>query len=89
MKARLTGNPALEAPPVSPALTAYDRQHFATYCMILDAHAADAPWPEALRYIFELDVPYDSPVAKTIYDTHLARAQWFTHTGYRLLLCES
>jgi hypothetical protein len=82
----LTGNPVLEAPPISAELTEYDRQHFATYCMLLDADAAGAPWPEAVEYIFELDEPYDSPLAKTIHDTHLARALWFTHTEYRLLL---
>jgi len=41
---------------------------------------------EVVRVIFGLDPVREPDRARTVHDTHLARARWMTETGYRHLL---
>ena len=49
----------------------------------LPFHPEDADWREAVRVIFGIDPASEPERARTIYDTHLARARWMTEMGYR------
>jgi hypothetical protein len=64
-------------------VTAYDECHHRTYWRLLDAAEEDADWREAVRVIFGIDPASEPERARTIYDTHLARARWMTEMGYR------
>jgi deoxyribodipyrimidine photolyase-like uncharacterized protein len=53
---------------------------------LLDAAAENADWREVVRIIFGLDPEKEPERAKTVHDSHLARALWMSNTGYRHLL---
>ena len=72
--------------PDGPTLTDYDRRHASTYVRLLDAADENADWGEAVLVIFSVDPAREPDRARTIYDTHLARARWMTRSGYRDLL---
>ena len=77
---------AADAAPDDPVLTPYDIEHMITYLRLLDADAEGADWREVARIVLRID-PETEPVrAKRCHESHLARAQWMTHTGYRHLL---
>ncbi|WP_420893880.1 DNA -binding domain-containing protein [Sphingomonas sanguinis] len=76
----------LDAPPDGDALTDYDRAHLKLYIRLLDAEAAGASWERAAAVLFDLDPLCEPERARRVYDAHLARAHWMTHTGYRHLL---
>jgi hypothetical protein len=76
----------LDVPPESDQLTEYDREHFATYLFLLDCSAGDMDWRDAMTQLIGDDAKTDPGKAKTMYDSHLARAQWMSRTGYRQLL---
>jgi hypothetical protein len=78
-----------EAPPESDRLTGYDRAHFILYMRLLDSVADAADWREAVAILFGLDPAAEPERARRVYDSHLARARWMTHTGYRHLVRES
>jgi hypothetical protein len=75
-----------DRPPESDKLTKYDERHLNTYLRLLDAAEEGADWREAISIIFHLDPQRNPARAKTIYDSHLARARWMTEQGYRHLL---
>jgi hypothetical protein len=75
-----------DRPPDGARLTSYDERHLATYIRLLDADAEGADWREAARIIFGLDPNLELTRAKTVHDSHLARARWMTEVGYRHLL---
>jgi hypothetical protein len=75
-----------DAPPMSDRITEYDRAHFPAYMFLLDWSAAGADWRDAMIELMGDEVIANPARAKSIYDAHLARAQWMTHTGWRLLL---
>jgi len=75
-----------DCPPDSDTLTEYDERHLVTYLRLLDAAAEGAEWREAVAIIFHLDPELELARAKTVYDSHLARAHWMTAKGYRHLL---
>lgn len=76
------------APQVS-QLTAYDESHLADYLRLLDAVDGGADWREVAAVLLGIDVAAEPQRAKSIYDSHLARAQWMTEVGYAHLLgCE-
>jgi hypothetical protein len=75
-----------DRPPESDKLTKYDERHLVTYLRLLDAAEEGADWREAISIIFHLDPERNPTRAKTIYDSHLARARWMTEHGYRHLL---
>ncbi len=78
--------PFIDCPPESDKLTEYDERHLVTYLRLLDAAEEGADWREAMTIIFEFDPKRDLTRAKTVYDSHLARARWMTEHGYRHLL---
>jgi len=75
-----------DCPPDSDTLTEYDERHLVTYLRLLDAAGEGADWREAVAIIFHLDPELELARAKTVYDSHLARARWMTAKGYRHLL---
>ncbi|MDX8492521.1 DUF2285 domain-containing protein [Mesorhizobium sp. VK22B] len=72
--------------PTGDELTEYDRRHIKLYMRLLDAAVDGADWREAVKVLFGIDPDQEPQRAKRIYDSHLARARWMTHTGYRHLL---
>ncbi|PZP43915.1 MAG: DUF2285 domain-containing protein [Agrobacterium fabrum] len=72
--------------PSDAELTAYDRAHMKLYMRLLDADADGADWSEAVQILFGIDPALEPDRAKHVHDSHLTRARWMTHTGYRHLL---
>lgn len=64
-------------------VTDYDERHHRTYWRLLDAAAENADWREVVSIIFGIDPAADPERARTIYETHLARARWMCESGYR------
>ena len=64
-------------------VTEYDERHHRTYWRLLDAAAENADWREVVHVIFRIDAAAEPARARTLYDTHLARARWMSETGYR------
>ena len=79
----------LDEPPPGQGLTPYDREHMTLYLRLLDAARDGADWREAVQILFGLDPAHDPERCRRIHDSHLARARWMTHTGYRHLLRQS
>jgi hypothetical protein len=75
-----------DRPPASDKLTDYDERHLVTYLRLLDAAEEGADWREVVTIIFQMDPEQGLAHAKTVYDSHLARARWMTEQGYRHLL---
>jgi hypothetical protein len=69
-------------------LTDYDRAHIKLYMRLLDAAADGADWREAVEILFGIDPVREPERARHVHDSHLARARWMTHTGYKHLLRE-
>lgn len=72
--------------PSGDTLTDYDRTHVKIYVRLLDATAAEADWREIMEVLFGIDAVQEPARARLVHDTHLARARWMTHTGYKHLL---
>ncbi|MEH3117262.1 MAG: DUF2285 domain-containing protein [Methylorubrum populi] len=70
--------------PAAPEITDYDEAHFVTYMRLLDAEADRADWMEVARVVLHRDPAV--PTTQACWESHLARARWMTHTGYRHLL---
>ncbi|MBA4806392.1 DUF2285 domain-containing protein [Brevundimonas sp.] len=79
-------DPFEDAAPSGAELTAYDRAHVKLYARLLDAAADGADWREAVQVLFNIDPVREPERARHVHDSHLARAQWMTHTGFRHLL---
>jgi hypothetical protein len=75
-----------DQPPMTEHVNDYDRRHFVTYIRLLDARQDGADWREVVQVLFGLDPAREPERAKRIHDSHLARAQWMTKTGYNDLL---
>lgn len=73
------------APEVS-QLTAYDESHLTAYLRLLDADDNGAEWRETAAAILGVDAAAEPQRAKTMHDSHLARARWMTEVGYANLL---
>jgi len=69
--------------PDSCHVTDYDERHHRTYWRLLDAAAENADWQEVVHIVFGIDPTSEPERARTIYETHLARARWMSETGYR------
>ena len=77
-----------DEPPLSPALTSYDRKHMALFIRLLDAERDGASWQEATHILFGIDAATDPERAERVHTSHLARAKWMMTTGYPLLVKE-
>jgi hypothetical protein len=75
-----------DATPTGDQLTEYDRRHIKLYMRLLDAFADGADWREVVKVLFGIDAAAEPQRAQRVHDSHLARARWMTHTGYRHLL---
>ena len=72
--------------PIDDALTPYDIEHAVTYARLLDADAEGADWREVSKIVLHIDPEMDLTRAQLAHQSHLARAKWMAHTGYRHLL---
>ncbi len=72
--------------PSEAILTGYDEQHLVTYLRLLDAAAEDADWREVARIVLHIDPDREPERARRAWETHLARAEWMTKSGYQHLL---
>lgn len=75
-----------DRPPQTLRVNSYDERHFVTYLRLLDAETERADWREIVNVIFRIDPETEPDRARTVYESHLARAKWMTETGYRHLL---
>lgn len=75
-----------DRPPLTERVNAYDERHLATYLRMLMAEEEGADWREVVLVLFGLDPAREPDRAKTVYDSHVARARWMTESGYRHLL---
>ncbi len=78
--------PFEDTAPSAPELTDYDKAHVKLYTRLLDAAADGADWKEAVQVLFGLDPAREPERCRRVHDSHLTRAHWMTHTGYRHLL---
>jgi hypothetical protein len=78
--------PFQDIAPSGQDLTDYDRLHVKLYMRLLDAAADGASWDEVVRVLFHIDPTREPERCRRIHDSHLERARWMTHTGYRRLL---
>ncbi|MGE0652701.1 MAG: DUF2285 domain-containing protein, partial [Alphaproteobacteria bacterium] len=69
-----------DRPPQSDRLTAYDESHLAAYIRLLDADAEGADWREAVQIIVGFEPDQDPGRARTMHESHLARARRMTTT---------
>jgi hypothetical protein len=89
-KARpMTTPPFQDRAPADDRITAYDERHFVTYLRILDASEEGVDWREVVGVVFGLDTAVEPDRARTVHDSHLARARWMAEQGYKLLLDKS
>lgn len=79
----------LDEPPSGQVLTSYDREHMVLYLRLLDSARDGADWREAVQILFGLDPESDPQRCRLVHDSHLARAQWMSESGYRELVRES
>ncbi|SDD07013.1 Uncharacterized conserved protein [Bradyrhizobium brasilense] len=79
-------DPFEDTAPSGVELTAYDRVHVKLYMRLLDAAGDGADWREAVQVLFGIDPECEPERARHVHDSHLARARWMTHSGYRHLL---
>lgn len=79
-------DPFLDTAPSVEHLTDYDRAHIKLYMRLLDAATDGADWREAVEILFGIDPLREPDRARHVHDSHLARARWMTHTGYKHLL---
>lgn len=73
-------------PPDEAHVTPYDERHLKTYLRLLDAAEEGADWREVVQIIFGLDPELEPARARSVHDSHLARARWMSRAGYRDLV---
>ena len=78
--------PVDDIAPAEAVLTGYDEQHLVTYLRLLDAAAENADWREVARIVLHIDPEKEPERARRAWETHVARAEWLTKSGYRHLL---
>jgi len=72
--------------PTGNVVTAYDEQHYVTYLRLLDASRDGADWQEVVRIVLHRDPVTEEVRSRRCWETHLARAQWLSGSGYRRIL---
>ena len=72
--------------PSGPDITAYDEQHYVTYLRLLDANRDGADWQEVARFVLRRDPVTEEARSRRCWESHLARAQWLSGSGYRRIL---
>ena len=79
---------AVEVPPNSDQLTAFDRAHLTVYLRLLDAEAAKVEWHISAHDIVGVDPSQDIVGARHVFDAYCVRAHWMARAGYRLMAAE-
>jgi hypothetical protein len=64
-------------------ITPYDEQHYVTYLRLLDASRDGADWQEVARIVLHRDPIAEEARSRRCWESHLARAQWLSGSGYR------
>lgn len=82
----MTEAPFHDEPPLTERVNAYDERHLALYLRLLMAEEEGADWREVVQVLFGLDPAREPDRAKTVHDSHLARARWMTEKGFQHLL---
>lgn len=72
--------------PTGTDITPYDEQHHVTYLRLLDAKADGADWKEVARIVLHRDPAGDEARTRRCWESHLARAEWFSREGYKRIL---
>ena len=72
--------------PTGGRITAYDEQHYVTYLRLLDASRDGADWQEVARVVLHRDPVTEEARSRRCWESHLARAQWLSESGYRRIL---
>ena len=72
--------------PSGNVVTPYDEQHYVTYLRLLDAKAENADWKEVARIVLHRDPVAEELRTRRCWQSHLERAQWLSHEGYRKIL---
>lgn len=72
--------------PSGDVITAYDEQRFVTYLRLLDAKSEDADWKEVARIVLHRDPAEEEMRTYQCWQSHLKRAQWLSHEGYKEIL---
>ena len=72
--------------PEGPDITPYDEQHYVTYLRLLDASRDGADWREVARIVLHRDPIAEEVRSRCCWESHLARAQWLSASGYRRIL---
>ena len=72
--------------PAESHLTPYDERCLIAYLQLLDAADKGADWREVAANILGVDPRADPLRARSMHDSHLARARWMTEVGYAHLL---
>ena len=72
--------------PTGDTITVYDERHFVTYLRLLDAKAEGADWKEVARIVLHRDPAAEELLTRRCWQSHLERAQWLSHEGYRKIL---
>lgn len=81
----LDPNVADEAPSGN-TVTPYDEQHYVTYLRLLDASRDGADWKEVARIVLHRDPAGEEERSRRCWESHFARAQWLSGSGYRRIL---
>lgn len=63
-----------DAAPSGNEVTEYDRDHTMLYICLLDREARGQDWRTTTRAFFGLDAEREPDRARSVYDSHLARA---------------
>jgi hypothetical protein len=80
------GGPVANAAPSASEITDYDRRHLVTYSRLLDAVRDGADKETIVRDVLKLARDTAPERRERAYASHLARAEWMTEQGSRLLL---
>ncbi len=67
-------------------ITLYDQKHYVTYLRLLDASRGGADWQEVARVVLHRDPFAEEARSRRCWESHLARAQWLSGSGYRRIL---
>lgn len=67
-------------------ITAYDEQHYVTYLRLIDASRDGAAWQDVARIVLHRDPITEEARSRRCWESHLARAQWLSRSGYRRIL---
>ena len=72
--------------PSGNVVTPYDEQHYVTYLRLLDASRDGADWQDVARIVLHRDPVMEEARSRHCWESHLARAQWLSGSGYRRIL---